>query len=462
MTKLFAPVDSASLVFFRIAFGFLMLIEVWRYLDKGWINRYFIAPDYWFHYTGFGWVRPWEGDGMVIHFYVMGVFALGIMLGFCYRLCAIGFFFAFTYVFLLEKANYLNHFYLISLVSFLLIWVSPHRALSLDARLRPSIASDTVPAWMRILLVAQLGIVYFYAGIAKISRDWLSGRPLDKWLAAEDDFPLIGPLFELDVTPLFFAWSGFLLDLLAAPLLLWRRTRMIMFVFLVMFHLTNVRLFDIGIFPWLAIGMTTLFFDPSWPRRIFNWPSAGSVDGSTVNVSRRRQWLIAAGFCGYLAAQALFPLRHHLYPGNVAWTEEGHNFSWRMKLRSKRGTVRFRLHNPDTGMSWHANIEKYLSDRQERKMASRPLMIHHFAKYLAERAREEGHERVEVYVRSRASLNGRKLQTLIDPSVDLAAEPIRWLRADPWLVPLEAEEQEIGEATEAPPTGVLPVPKPRR
>ena len=34
---MFRPVDPASLVFFRIAFGLIMMIEVYRYFTKGWI-----------------------------------------------------------------------------------------------------------------------------------------------------------------------------------------------------------------------------------------------------------------------------------------------------------------------------------------------------------------------------------------------------------------------------------------
>lgn len=56
--RLFAPIDIASLVYFRIAFGAIMLWEVWRYFSKGWIPRYWINPVMNFTYYGFDWVRP--------------------------------------------------------------------------------------------------------------------------------------------------------------------------------------------------------------------------------------------------------------------------------------------------------------------------------------------------------------------------------------------------------------------
>jgi len=40
--RLFAPINISPLVYFRMAFGAIMLWEVWRYFDYGWIERYYI------------------------------------------------------------------------------------------------------------------------------------------------------------------------------------------------------------------------------------------------------------------------------------------------------------------------------------------------------------------------------------------------------------------------------------
>ncbi|NNE28985.1 MAG: HTTM domain-containing protein, partial [Saprospiraceae bacterium] len=116
MTK---PVDISSLVFFRIAFGFVMLWEVGRYLGKDWVERYFIDPDFYFTFQGFGWVSPLEGNAMYVFFLILGILAFCIMLGLFYRTSIVLFFFGFAYLFLLDKTNYLNHFYLITLLSFI-------------------------------------------------------------------------------------------------------------------------------------------------------------------------------------------------------------------------------------------------------------------------------------------------------------------------------------------------------
>src|ERR1700736_4041134 len=119
--RAFAPVDIASLVFFRIAFGLLMVWEVWRYFRYGWIATYWIEPRFLFKYYGFSWVEPWPGNGLYIHWAILGVLGLFIAAGFLYRLSAALFFAGYTYTFLLDQSRWLNHTYLICLFSFLLI-----------------------------------------------------------------------------------------------------------------------------------------------------------------------------------------------------------------------------------------------------------------------------------------------------------------------------------------------------
>ena len=137
--RLFEPVDIASLVFFRIAFGSIMLWETWRYYDHGWIGRYFTGKEFYFTYWPFDFVQPWPGDGMFIHFGLMAVFAACIVLGLFYRVSATAFFLMFTYVFLLEQARYLNHYYLVCLIAFVMIFMPANRHFSLDALLNPGL-----------------------------------------------------------------------------------------------------------------------------------------------------------------------------------------------------------------------------------------------------------------------------------------------------------------------------------
>lgn len=448
---LFKPVDISFLVFFRILFGGILLWEVYRYFTYGWISRYFVEPVLTFPYYGFSWMKPWPGNGMYIHFVVLGIAAACVMAGFLYRIAAPVFFLAFTYFFLLEQTRYLNHFYLVCLISFLMCFLPAERAFSVDSLLRRKIRSDVVPAWTLWLLRAQVGIPYFYGGIAKLNSDWLlGGEPMRTWLRPLTGGSGSGSIFASDWLVYGFVIGGLFLDLLVVPLLLWRRTRIFAFVAAILFNLINAVIFDIGIFPWLMLGALLIFFPPDLVRRFaraFMSPGAEFDDakptvkprtvvedsGSTsLTVSRK---VVAGLLAAYLAIQLLFPLRHYLYPGNVSWTEEGHNFAWHMKLRTKVGEAAFTVTHPQTGQTWTINPEDYLKPHQAMKVITKPDLLLHFSHYLAEEKRREGYDDVEVRARVMVSLNGREPQLLIDPNVDLTKERVSLLPTR-WIVPL--------------------------
>ena len=213
--------DIASLVYFRVLFGAILLADVGLYFRNGWIAMEFIRPRFHFTFYGFQWLRPLPGNGMYVLFAAMGVLAFFILIGFAYRLSAALFFVAFTYMFLLEEALYLNHYYFVALVSFLMIFVPAHHKFSVDAWLRPGIATDFAPAWSLWILRAQMGFVYFFGGIAKLNGDWLQGWPLRLWLPHDlSGFPILSAFRNEVWLALFFSYSGLLLDLLAVPLLL--------------------------------------------------------------------------------------------------------------------------------------------------------------------------------------------------------------------------------------------------
>lgn len=440
--RLFADVDIASLAAFRIAFGALMLVELWMLAPD--IAAVYLEPGFHFTYYGLEWVRPWPGDGMYVHFAVLALAALGVAVGLFYRISALLFFLGIAYIFLLEQGTYLNHVYLITLLSFLMIFVPAQRAWSVDAWLRPRIRAQTAPGWALWLLRAQVGIPYFYAGLAKLNPDWLRGEPVRMWLAESTDAPLIGPLLTHEWVVYTFAYGGLLFDLLVVPALLWPRTRPFAYLFALAFHLTNATVFSIGIFPWLMIAATTIFFEPGWPRalrdrlaRLFDGPPRPRPALAPAPARLRpRQRVIVALLVLYVGGQLLFPLRHWLYPGDVNWTEEGHKFSWRMKLRDKDGSVRFFAVDRVTGEVQPLDARRWLRSWQREEMCGRPEMILQFARFLGETVRSDDGGAPEIRVVARISLNGRPPRLLIDPSVDLAAArpslwPAPWIRRDP-------------------------------
>lgn len=433
---LFRPVDIASLVAFRICFGLLMSYEAIQLLTPyadSWIERAFF-----FTYPGFSWVRPLPGIGPYLHCYALAALGLLVAAGAFYRVSLALFCAGFTYVFLIDETEYLNHFYLICLISFLMIFMPAHRSLSVDAWLRPRLRGDSTPAWPVFALRAQMGMVYFFGGLAKLEPDWLRGLPTGIWLPEKLTAPLLREIADERWLALFIAWGGLLLDLLIVPALLHRRTRPYAFAAGVAFHLTNSQLFHIGIFPWFAMAATLIFFEPDWPRRVFNWPRATSrksVGQPTFAWTPSRR-AVAIGLALYFGVHAVLPFRHLLYPGRAIWTEEGHRFAWRMMLRKKMSIAVFKLEDPRTGRSWIVNPADELTPRQTGRLASRPRWLHLYANHLADLAAESGEPRPRVQAMTLVSLNGRPPVPIVDPTVDLAAEPARIFSHAPWIVGL--------------------------
>ena len=445
---LFRPTDIAPLVYFRVVFGAIMFWEVTRYLAYDWVERYYIDPDFFFTYFGFGWISPLGGNLMYVHFLVLGLLSVFIIIGLWYRLSAILFFFGFTYVFLLDQANYLNHFYLVCWVAFLMIFVPAHRSVSLDAIRKPEIRVATVPVWPQLLLCAIVGIAYFFGGVAKINADWLAGEPMRMWLARRTDTPLMGQFFLESWAPYFFSYGGLLLDLLVIPALIWRKTRAPAVILAASFHVMNYMLFSIGIFPWFMLFSTPLFFDPRRLQFVNRLDDLFGTRHPTIKayeVSDRERRLVPIAVVVFAAYHVFMPLRHWLYPGNVNWTEEGHTFAWHMKLRNKTGVLRFVVTDKDTGESVVVNQADFLSSRQRRKMRSRPDMIVHFAHHLETIYRDRGHRDVMIFADSQMSLNGRPRHRMIDNNVDLTEiERSVWPPAD-WILPLPDESDEMSD-----------------
>ena len=433
-------VDAASLSVFRIAFGVLLVLETIRFFAHGWIRDHYLTPEFLFKYSGFEWVVPWPGDALYWHFGVMGVFAAMIAAGFCYRIAAVGFLLCFGYVFLLERANYLNQYYLVLSVAFILCFIRAERGWSVDARLSGRFGLDKVPRWTIWALRLQFEVMLLFAGLVKINGDWLRGEPLALWLAPYAESPVVGWLVQQPWFSVALSWTVIVLHLAGALLLLHRRCRFAALIFYVVFHLISATVFQIGLFPWLTLAGTLLFFDPDWPKQMW------SRQERTERVAPQGAWVHAqaavpsawtrAGLGIFFTLQLVVPLRFLFYPGNVAWSGEGELFAWRMKLDDKRAEARFIVIEPATGRRWEVDPRQYLRPRQLQMMAPRPDLIIQFAKHLKGTWIErEGVSDVEVRAVVMASLNGRPPAPLIDSRTDLTtAARTSWHYE--WILPL--------------------------
>lgn len=433
--RLQTPVDIASLAVFRILFGLLMLGSVIRFGLSGWIDDFFVQPTFFFQFPLASFVTPLPAPWMVGVMVALGALSVLIALGLFYRVAIVSFTVLFTWVELIDVTNYLNHYYLVTLLGVLLSVLPAGSAFSLDVRWRPERRRSQIPLWMLALLRTQVGVVYVFAALAKFNPDWLlHAQPLNIWLSARTDTPLIGPWLAHFEVALAMSWMGFLYDLLIVPALLWRRTRAVAWGVALCFHTMTGILFNIGMFPFIMTVATTVFFAPAWPRRFLR--SAPSPPGL---VARAPRWArtLAIVWC---AVQIAVPLRFLAYPGPVNWHEQGMRFAWKVMVREKNGTVSYRVALPD-GRTERVPPRRYLTDAQEREMGGQPDLILQLAHHVARDYESRGIAPVRVYVDAFASLNGRPPARLLDPTVDLAAErdglaPKRWILPAPTTRPI--------------------------
>lgn len=454
-TSAHQPSGLAPLAGFRLLFGLLVLGATVRFWAHGWIEELYLRPRFFFPYYGFEWVRPLPAPWLYGVFGLLALSALGVALGAWYRLSALVLLLTFGYVELLDKTNYLNHYYYVTLAAALLCVLPAHRAWSVDAwRKGAAWVRTTVPAWMVGALKVQVGSVYFFGGVAKLKADWLlHAQPLKIWLAANTTtLPVVGPLLDDAWVAYAVAWLACLFDL-TIPFLLWhRRTRAGAYAAVVVFHLLTARLFLIGIFPWAMMLSALVFFPADTWRRVLAFitppqplplsgegPASGSLEASTLLPAKGEgagEWgLLRVAVAALFVFQLLMPLRFLLYPGDVSWHEQGFRYAWHIMLIEKAGTVDFHVRDPRTGRQWTVLPGKYLTRQQARMLATQPDMILQFAHYIS---RLEGHGRpLEVRAECYAALNGRPSQLLIDPTVDLVRQEDSFANK-PWILPLRA------------------------
>ncbi|GAA4446010.1 HTTM domain-containing protein [Nibrella saemangeumensis] len=422
----------APLITFRILFGVMMVISTARFIGLGWIDDHYIQPTLHFKYFGFAWVEPLSPVGMYIVHGLMLAGALGIMLGAFYRLSAATFFLTFTYCELIDITYYLNHYYFVSVVSFLLIWLPANRAVSVDVRRNPALLRTEVPQWTIWLIQFQLALVYIYAGLAKLRYDWLiNALPLKVWLPANDTIPVLGPLFANAWMPYIFSWAGMLYDTFIVFFLIWPKSRPLAYATVVVFHVLTGILFQIGVFPLVMIASTPIFFSVQWHERVLGFGKI--TQGVRSWKPAIPKFITTCALLCFVVFQLLFPWRYLLYPGDLFWTEEGYRFGWRVMLMEKAGTATFYVKDSRTGREGIVDNSEFLNDHQEKQMAMQPDLILQFAHYLADYYQKQGvHDpqvRAEVYV----TLNARPSRLLIDPTVDLTKVQDGW-KPKEWIL----------------------------
>jgi hypothetical protein len=433
---LFKKIDNAQLVVFRVFYGLLVSAECYGAIATGWVRRTLIEPKFTFSFIGFEWLQPLPGNGMYVYFALMGTLGILITIGYKYRYSALAFALMWTGVYLMQKTSYNNHYYLLMLLAFIMAFLPAQKDASLDAKLNPKLHSHTMPNWVRWTIILQLFIVYTYASVAKLYGDWLDFSIIELLMKSKSDYFLIGDLLQEKWVHKIVAFFGIFFDLLIVPALLWKPTRKIAFVLAIFFHLFNSIVFQIGIFPYLSLAFTVFFFEPQTIRNLFLKTKKVVVEQTQI-LPKNRKWILGI-LGGYFLVQLILPLRHHAFQDDVLWTEEGHRLSWRMMLRSRSGTIRYRVVNKKTDKVTFIDLGDYLTKKQRRRVACYPDFAWQFAQHLKKDYTNKG-EDVQVFVTNKVKINQGKYYEFIDPKVDLASVPWKHFAHNDWILPSQKE-----------------------
>ena len=429
------------LAVYRIGFGLLVMFSIVRFWYNGWIESLYLDPGFHFSFLGFSWVKP-LGIYTYFIFIICFISALFVMLGYKYRIAIITLFLSFTYIELMDKTTYLNHYYLVSSLSFLMIFLPCTSYFALD-----STNNRKVPKWTIDSLKLMLLIVYLYAGLAKINSDWLiNAQPLKIWLKTKYTIPIIGEtLLQNNYTYYLFSWGGMLYDIFIPFLLLYRRTRFFAFIMVIVFHvLTRILFPAIGMFPVIMIFSCIIFFDNSTHKKILDLLKKilnrdnRLKEVFTPFIHKYNRKLIPLFVSVFFLWQVLIPLRSISYPGELFWTEQGYRFSWRVMLIEKAGYTTFKVVDNSSGNSELVDNSLYLTKFQEKQMSFQPDMIIEYAHYIGDTYKKKGFKDVSVYAESYVTLNGRPSQRFIDPEVDLYNEKINF-KNKKWILPFKDE-----------------------
>lgn len=430
MKSLFKEIDNSPLIVFRIFFGFLVTCESFGAILTGWVKRVFIEPQFTFSFIGFEWLQPLPGVGMYLYFIAMGIFGLAIMLGYQYRIAIISYTILWTGAYFMQKSAYNNHYYLLLLISFLMIFLPANRHTSLDVNQKRIQEEKTMPYWINLLFIIQVAIVYFYASIAKLYPDWLDGTFTRNLLANSTEISALKKLFLQKWFYMFIAYMGIIFDLLIVPLLLFKRTRILALIASLTFHLFNAVFLEIGIFPFFALTFAIFFYEPETIRRIFlrKKPKI-EIEDLQQNFNGKR--IVYVLIIPYLIVQLLLPLRHHFIEGDVLWTEEGHRLSWRMMLRERNGFITIQIKDLKTGNVSIYDYRKNLTDKQAQNLATKPDFIWQYCQRIKEEYKDKP---IAIYIDCKNSINRKEYKTLIDPKFDMAKAKWDYFRHNEWIV----------------------------
>ncbi|XP_065076830.1 vitamin K-dependent gamma-carboxylase [Ochlerotatus camptorhynchus] len=459
MALMYRPTDAAALGVARMLFGLMMLIDIPEERGGGDLDFRWGDPSG-CKFPLINGMEPMSYPRMGIVYLIMWLGALGIMLGYRFRLTSLMFVISYWYVFLLDKSAWNNHSYLYGLLGTLFLFTDAHKFLSLDA-LRDKGLQREVPFWNYFILKYQFFILYFLAGLKKMCAEWLSGYAMTNlsyhWVFLPFRLLIGAKLTDL----LIIHWFGCIFDTSVVFFLIYAPTRKMATLFACAFHLMNSRLFHIGMFPWVCLTQLPLYYSVSWPRIVWEKLSLNNnkchdkVDKlketpncpkpqSTPTMRNKMAMFSMVFYCGL---QLFLPYSHFITKGYNNWTNGLYGYSWDMMVHAW-DTVLTSIKVVDN----HNNHSLYLLPYafvDNDRWTKHADMAYQFAHCIDRNIHEEYRtDRISmtnfsVHFDIWCSMNGRFLQRIFNPQVDILTASWSPFKAVDWLLPLLHEFTEM-------------------
>lgn len=439
------PISATNLGLLRIGFGIVMILQLekhFEWIDGGMFNSMFRIP---FPYLTF--IKPFPEVWMKV-IVVVGIAAATLMaIGFLFRYATFVLAFCYGYFVFLNKTFYNNHYYLFFLLCVLLIFTHADRRLSVKEwwnKRKGQPIPGQVPYWEYFILQLQVFIVYFYGGIAKMNKDWMSGavgKPAVEKLVIEPD----AIIFWSKVI----AWGGLAFDLIIGFLLFWPKTRLLALAGVLAFNLSNglILFDDIGLFPYAMITVCfTIYTNKDTADRYL--PKTLKTT-SKISMPGRPPWAMKAVtgfFVIYFLFQFTFPFRHHFMPGHPEWTGQGHHFAWRMKSFTKFTVLKFFYIDRNTNQIISPVDQVQLNLQQMQILGFFPHSVWEFARRLNyETLKASGRPDIGVGAIYKASMNGKPLQDVIKPDTDLGKVWYHEWQKNDWITEWDDSDVDYNE-----------------
>ena len=427
-------VSGITISIFRILFGIILSLQSVYWVITGFIQKNIIDPTFLFPFIKN--VTPLSDNFML--YGLNGLLVISPILMIINKFYKIGlliYLLSFTYLWVLCQGYFNNHYYLISIICFLLLFSkSPFSR----------IEKIRVPQFHLYSLIFLIVVVYIIAGINKINPYWLYDvQPMTYILskAGLNESSFLIPLLS---------YLGLFFDLFIGPILLFKKTRNYGIVFSVFFHVLNFIIFllvggEIGFFPFIMIATLILFIEPSWIEERLLTNNARILSRQNLNVHLTYLLLV------FLSLQIIIPFRHFFFKGYVDYNGIGQRFSWRLKNMYKEpvtqpGLINFTVltSSGDTVSTFHLrNINKasiILTDRQKTNLIYYPNMIPVFAKKIEDKFQESiNNKNFDFIIHGECEIGfmGRNAELLFSPEIDLTKISSLSHKTNSWLNPLK-------------------------